>query len=220
MKPLTLAAMLAVLAATPLVGQAEDVADDIVKLSEDTYVIRRNEQPIYRAGSFTRQKRRIVEDAEAFAAQQGKAVEEISFDEEEHLINEFYGPHSWEYQFRLVDPPAGRTAAPAAAPAAVAAAPTTTANPPAAATTASPAPATGQAAATTAPVAAVPAAAAPAKAAGGNPGSAAAGSATNRDKPGVDEIYDQLTKLDELRKKGILSDEEFETLKQRVLAAD
>jgi hypothetical protein len=182
-----------------LPGRAADVADDIVQLSPDTYVIRRNERPIYSAGSVGKQRKRIVEDADEFAAQKGKRAVEIAFDEEEHLLNEYYGTMSWEYKFRLVDDPQ-RTATAAAAQ-------SSAATP---ASAAAPAASAAPAATSTAAVAATAA-----QAAQSAPDAAQAGEPAGV----VDDIYDQLIKLDDLRKKGILTDEEFETLKQRVLTA-
>jgi len=200
---LGLAGALALLAGMSFTGRAADVADDIVQLSEDVYVIRRDERPIYKAGSVSKQKKQIVEDAREFAESRGKRAEEIAFGEEEHLLNEYYGTHSWEYRFRLVDGPG---------------------QPPAAVSSTAPGPApAAQASGTVVP----PEAAAPAAAAAAattmaddptDPGRAAAPAAGEAAE--VDEIYDQLMKLDELRRKGILTDAEFEALKQRVLSAE
>ncbi len=206
---LGLAGILVLLASVSSPGSAADVADDIVQLSGDTYVIRRDERPIYKAGSVSKQKKQIVEDAREFAASRGKLAEEIAFDEEEHLLNEYYGTHSWEYRFRLVDGP-GQAAA--ATPTAAA---ERASEPPKAAPAAESAATAGLTAPAPAPAAAAAAAVGDAPA-GADPASAAA----TGDVAEVDEIYDQLMKLDELRRKGILTDAEFETLKQRVLSAN
>lgn len=200
---LGLAGVLALLVGLPWPGRAADVPEDIVQLSEDTYVIRRDERPIYKAGSVSKQKKKIVDDAREFAESRGKLAEEIAFDEEEHLLNEYYGTHSWEYRFRLVD----RPGQPPAAASAAATDPTRAAQ---AADTAVPPEAAASAA-----VAATAATVADEPAGPGRAAAPAAGAAAE-----LDEIYDQLMKLDELRRKGILTDAEFETLKQRVLSAD
>jgi len=208
---LGLAGALALLAGVSFTGRAADVADDIVQLSEDTYVIRRDERPIYKAGSVSKQKKQIVEDAREFAESRGKRAEEIAFGEEEHLLNEYYGTHSWEYRFRLVDRPGGAAAATTSAVPGQASQPAQAADGAVAreAAPATAAPASG---------AAVAAAATTGAAGPADPGGAVAPAADAA--PEVDEIYDQLMKLDELRRKGILTDAEFETLKQRVLSAD
>jgi len=200
---LGLVGALALLAGMSFTGSAADVADDIVQLSEDVYVIRRDERPIYKAGSVSKQKKQIVEDAREFAESRGKRAEEIAFGEEEHLLNEYYGTHSWEYRFRLVD----RPGQPPAAASSAATDPTRAAQ---AADTAVPPEAAASAA-----VAATAATVADEPAGPGRAAAPAAGAAAE-----LDEIYDQLMKLDELRRKGILTDAEFETLKQRVLSAD
>ncbi len=208
---LGLAGVLALLVGLPWPGRAADVPEDIVQLSEDTYVIRRDERPIYKAGSVSKQKKKIVDDAREFAESRGKLAEEIAFDEEEHLLNEYYGTHSWEYRFRLVDGPGGVPAATASAAPGQASQPAQAADK---AVASESAPATaGAASGAAVAVAATTGVDGPV-----DPGGAVAPAAGTA--PEVDEIYDQLMKLDELRRKGILTDAEFETLKQRVLAAD
>lgn len=238
MSRLLMPGVLMLLMIAPAPARAQELAQDIEQLSADTYVIRRDEAPIYRAGSVTKQKKRIVTDAKDFAASKGKLAEELAFEETEHLLNEYYGTKSWEYQFRLVDDPARQAAAAenAAAgdgPGSSSATATGSGAGAASGPGAGVAPASSEdiAAATAAGIAAgasgtAVAAQDDAKAAAEVPpaaaGSQASPAASPAGKPArsVDELYDQLIKLDDLRKKGILTDEEFEVQKRKVLNAD
>lgn len=235
MNRITLWAAMALLMAAPMPVRAADLAEDIVQLSEDTYVIRRKERSIFFAGTTDKQRKKIFKDASDFAAGQGKVAVEVAFNETEHPLNEHYGFFTWEYQFRLADGPAPAGGAPGPAPAAAAqaAAPTAAAlsapsATPAAQAEASPedsassarsasaGPPPSAAQATTAPPAAAAAAGAVAASQAAQASTPDGGGPTNR----VDKLYEQLMKLDELRRKGLLTDAEFEAEKQKVLSAD
>jgi hypothetical protein len=192
--------MLAALLATisvPVLAADSDVAKDrdIVKIGPDTYSIHRAEKPFV---SHSTIKKSMLNDAKTYAAEQDKVVVPVSFKENTREMNQFYTAYSWDYTFKLADKPAAQAATAAAAGSAPAA---------------PPAPAAAPAAATAAPAAPAPAAQP------GAPTTAAAPAPGNHARR-VDVLYEQLIKLDDLRKKGILTEAEFQAEKKKLLDAD
>lgn len=199
LKSLTLAALLATISVPVLAADSDSAKDmDIVKIGPDTYSIHRAEKPFV---PHSTTKKSMLNDARTFAAEQDKVVVPVSFKENTREMNQFYTAYSWDYTFRLADKPAGQAAsAPAAAPA------------PAAPSASAAAPAV----ATTSPASAAPAAPAAQPAAPAPTGAPAPAHHAGR----VDVLYEQLLKLDDLRKKGILTEAEFQAEKKKLLDAN
>ncbi len=171
----------------------------LTQLSADTYRISR----IDGVGQYpdaAALKAAVVDEANAFARTQGKVAVPISSHQETMRAGHL---STADYEFRLAAPgelaPKPEAAAPVAAVAGPKESATASAAPPATAA-AAPAPAAQAAAApTAAAAAAVPAAAA------------------SRPEPKPD-LYNELVMLDDLRKRGILTDAEFQALKTKLLA--
>lgn len=195
LKSLTIATLLATIS-VPVLAADSAKDRDIVKIGPDTYSIHRAEKPFVSHATI---KKSMLDDAKAYAAEQGKVVVPVSFKENTREMNQFYTAYTWDYTFRLADQPAGQAAtAPAAAPAAP------------------PAPVATPAVAATPPAPAAPTAPAAQPAAPATTAAPAPASPSRR----VDVLYEQLLKLDELRKKGILTEAEFQAEKKKLLDAD
>lgn len=163
--------LFALLVTSGLPAVAEDLPDDIVQLSPDTYMITR----ISRAGIFAspaKLKAGVIRDANEFAASRGKIAVPLAATEKP-----VGGPGQWpsfEYQFRVVDasdPEAKRTSLTPRADVVI------------------------------------------------ESNHNISGDMRTKDETHQQrDIYAELIKLDDLRKKGIITDAEFEAQKQRVLS--
>jgi hypothetical protein len=162
----------------------------VVQLSADTYRLSRADGG-GRYPDAAAMKAAVVEDANAFASSRGKIAVEVATREETMRTGHL---STIDYDFKLVAPGEPAPAAAAAVPA-VPTAPSA----PAVALPAERGPAAVPAAGTAATV--VPAAVVP--------------SAGSEGKP---DLYTELIKLDELRRRGILTDEEFQALKAKLIA--
>ena len=187
------------MAAAALVGgcASTPMSTGLTQLSADTYRISR----IDGVGQYpdaAALKAAVVEEANAFARTQGKVAVPISSREETMRAGHL---STVDYEFRLAaagEPPATPAAA---APVAPVASPKESVTP----SVVHPAPAVA-ATSPTAPPAEVPSAAAAVPAA-----------AASRTEPKPD-LYNELIMLDDLRKRGILTDAEFQALKTKLLA--
>ena len=191
----------AVAAAAFLVGGCSSIplSTGLTQLSSDSYRISRVDG-VGQYPDAAALKAAVVDEADAFARTHGKVAVPISSHEETMRAGHL---STVDYEFRLVAPGEPVPKPGAAAPVAVVAGPkesTTGSATPPVPTTTGPAPA--------APAAAVPtteaAPAVPAAAAG-------------RPEPKPD-LYNELIMLDDLRKRGILTDAEFQALKTKLLA--
>jgi hypothetical protein len=160
----------------------------MVRLSTDTYRLSRADAGHVYADTAAL-RAAVAADAQAFAQRKGMTAVEVAVHEDTLQIGHL---STIDYDFRLVPPALAATPSPAVA----AAAPST----PAAVAAAPAAPAavvTPAAAATPLPIA---------------PAQAPAPAVAQRN------YYDELIRLDDLRKRGILTEDEFQTLKAKILA--
>jgi hypothetical protein len=176
------------------------VGAGVAQLSADTYRLSRVDGG-GRYADTAAMKAAVIEDANAFARSRGKIAVPVATHEETMRAGHL---STIDYDFRLVAPGEAATATAAAVAAAPAApvVPVVPAVPPV-----QPAPAAvaqgERSAAVPAPVGQAAAAAATPPAAGGEA------------KP---DLYTELIKLDELRRRGILTDAEFQALKTKLIA--
>lgn len=145
---------------------------EVVQLSPDTYMISKADHGGIFGGGLPKLKAAVIEQANTFAASQGKIA--IPLGSSEHPLGN--GPGQWatfEYQFRVVDktdPEAKRTSL-------------------------------------------VPRPDTVISVEGAPPQPAAPPKKDER----VDDLYSKLIKLDDLRKRGLLTDAEFEAEKRKLL---
>jgi len=170
----------------------------LTRLSADTYRISRVDG-VGRYPDAATMKAAVVDEADAFARSQGKVAVPIASHEQTMRAGHL---STVEYEFRLAAPDV-----PAATPAASLVRGTAVAEPqtPATADFVQPAPA-------------VAAVAPAAEAAGQAPTAVAVAAAPASAPEPKPDLYHELVMLDDLRKRGILTDAEFQALKTKLLA--